>query len=489
MTSRTTSRAPWRRPRAAGLVLGLVAALTGVAVLGGSVASGSSRRTALRGIHKIRHVIIIFQENRSFDSYFGTYPGALGIPMRNGKPTVCVPTLGSTHCVRPYVNHADLNGGGPHDAINSAADIAGGKMNGFLIQAEQGRRDCVDPTDPACTNSAVADVMGYHVGTDIPNYWAYAKHFVLQDHMFESVHSWSFPSHLYLVSGWSANCAKVNDPMSCKSALDPTDRTVSSPTPFAWTDLTYLLHKHHVSWAWYLDGGAAPVDLRLFEVRSGIPASFIGGVPKIWNVLPGFTDVHTDHQVANIQTDDEFFDRAAKGRLPAVSWLLPDGPDSEHPPALVSTGESYVTRLVDAVMHSPDWKSSAIFITWDDWGGFYDQVVPPRFDALGYGIRVPGLVISPYAKKGYVDHQTLSFDAYLKFIEDDFLKGQRLNPATDGRPDSRPNVRENARILGNLAKDFNFRQKPRKALILPACPKTTLTGVPSPAPNCTAPFG
>ena len=89
-------------------------------------------------------------------------------------------------------------------------------------------------------------------------------------------------------------------------------------------------------------------------------------------------------------------------------------------------------------MRSKDWRSSAIFLTWDDWGGFYDHVTPPRVDSLGYGIRVPGLVISPYARQGYIDHQVLSPDAYLKFIEDDFLGRQRIDPKTDGRPDSRP---------------------------------------------------
>ena len=94
-------------------------------------------------------------------------------------------------------------------------------------------------------------------------------------------------------------------------------------------------------------------------------------------------------------------------------------------------------------MNGPEWKSTAIFVAWDDWGGFYDHVPPPTVDQNGYGLRVPGLVISPYAKRGYIDHQTLSFDAYAKFIEDDFLDGQRLDPKTDGRPDPRPDVREN----------------------------------------------
>ena len=130
-----------------------------------------------------------------------------------------------------------------------------------------------------------------------------------------------------------------------------------------------------------------------------------------------------------------------------------------------------MTRLVNAAMRGPDWNSTAIFVVWDDWGGFYDHVVPPKVDQSGYGLRVPGLVISPYARTGMVDHQTLSFDAYLKFIEDDFMSGQRIDPATDGRPDSRPDVRENAPGLGNLTADFNFSQQPRPPMILAPCPR------------------
>jgi phospholipase C len=147
----------------------------------------------------------------------------------------------------------------------------------------------------------------------------------------------------------------------------------------------------------------------------------------------------------------------------------------------VSYGQSYVTSLINAVMRSPDWDSSAIFLAWDDWGGFYDHVVPPRVDQNGYGLRVPGVVISPYAKQGYVDHQVLSFDAYDKFIEDDFLHGQRLDPATHGRPDPRPDVREDERILGNLVDDFDFAQRPRPPVILPVHPQTALTGTPTAA--------
>src|SRR5205814_791251 len=149
-------------------------------------------------------------------------------------------------------------------------------------------------------------------------------------------------------------------------------------------------------------------------------------------------------------------DAAARhGTLPAVSWIAPNQPESEHPPATPAAGQAYVTGLVNAVMRSPDWGSTAIFLTWDDWGGFYDHVVPPNVDGNGYGIRVPGIVISPYARRGFVDHQTLSHDAYNKFIEDDFLGGRRLNPRTDGRPDPRPDVRESNPLLGDLAADFD----------------------------------
>ncbi|HZT07464.1 MAG TPA: alkaline phosphatase family protein, partial [Chloroflexota bacterium] len=156
------------------------------------------------------------------------------------------------------------------------------------------------------------------------------------------------------------------------------------------------------------------------------------------------------------------------------SWLVPNSKVSEHPPHSISAGMGHVTNVVNAIMNSTDWGSTAIFLSWDDWGGFYDHVAPPIVDGNGYGMRVPAIVISPYAKRGFIDHQVLSFDAFNKFIEDDFLRGRRLDPATDGRPDPRPDVRENEPQLGDLAKDFDFKQKPRKPVILPVHPKTDM---------------
>jgi len=435
----------------------------------GSSSPGSQLQNS--DIHKIKHIVVIMQENRSFDSYFGTFPGADGIPMQNGVPTVCVNDPLTSQCVRPYHDAQDLNHGGPHGAPNARADIDHGKMDGFIAQAENGKGSCVNPEDPACSGNGQTDVMGYHDFHEIPNYWAYAKNFVLQDHMFEPDASWSLPSHLFLVSAWSARCSIKGDPASCVNNIQgpvTLQRADNYNADYAWTDLTYLLHKANVSWAYYVAPGTQPDceddAASCASVRQGAKT------PGIWNPLPNFDTVQQDGQLSNIQSVNNFYTAAKNGTLPAVSWVTPNGNESEHPPALVSVGQTYVTGLINAIMQGPDWDSTAIFLAWDDWGGFYDHVVPPVVDENGYGLRVPSLVISPYAKQGYIDHQTLSFDAYLKFIEDDFLNGQRIDPRTDGRPDPRPDVREDASILGNLLADFDFNQSPRPPMILPVNP-------------------
>jgi hypothetical protein len=268
---------------------------------------------------------------------------------------------------------------------------------------------------------------------------------------------------------------------------DPTKVQPTSTSPiYAWTDLTYLLHKRQVSWGYYVVAGAEP-DCRNDASVSCAPVPQKAATPGIWNPLPYFDTVRNDGQLSNIQDVSNFYTAAKAGTLPAVSWVVPSVDVSEHPPSPDRAGQSYVTSLVNAVMKSPDWSSTAIFLAWDDWGGFYDHVVPPRVDVNGYGLRVPAMVISPYAKRGYIDHQTLSFDAYAKFIEDDFLGGQRLNPRTDGRPDPRPTVRENVAILGDLTNDFDFSQAPRPPVVLPVHPVTTLAAtVPFPPPAPTA---
>ena len=440
-----------------------------------------------RGIHKIKHIIIIMQENRSFDSYFGTYPGVDGIPRKHGEFTLCVPDPATGNCVFPFHDANDENGGGPHGASNATADVDGGKMDGFIGQAENAAKGCLNPDNPACTNSATPDVMGYHDGRDIPNYWAYAGEFVLQDHMFEPNASWSLPEHLFQVSEWSAFCTQHDVPSSCKNALQSPgnpigfDGATKAPI-YAWTDLTYLLHQAGVTWGYFVLKGTEP-DCEDDEKEDCLPVAQDAKTPGIWNPLPYFDTVKNDGELGNVQTMENFITEAQNGTLPAVSWLAPSGDVSEHPPALISAGQTYVTHLINTVMQGPNWKDCAIFLAWDDWGGFYDHEVPVTVDQNGYGLRVPGLVISPYAKRGYIDHQNLSFDAFVKFIEDDFLSGQRLDPATDGRPDPRPDVRENASQLGDLIDDFDFDAPKHRRFILPEYPKTDLVPPPSSSGN------
>jgi phospholipase C len=448
-----------RRARRAVLASFLLCGVACAAFAATTAATGSASSSgAVSGIHKIRHVVIIMMENRSFDEYFGTYPGADGLRRnKQGQLTACIPDPRAGHCQRPYHDTTADNGGGNHLSGDVPLDEDRGKMDGFIKVAETETRNCGAVVHPKCKPSGPVDVMGYHTAQDLPNYWTYARNFVLQDHLFSPVASWSFPTHMYMVSAWSASCSRKDVAMSCTNdPVWPIPKAVSQHTKkqlnFAWTDITYLLDKHHVSWKYYVD-----------------PKT-----PFIWNTLPYSTDVHQDGQTGNIQSISHFYADVRGGHLPQVSWMIPNDPYNDHPPSPINTGESNTTLWINTIMKSSAWDSTAIFLAWDDWGGFYDHVIPPRVDGNGYGFRVPGLVISPYAKKGYIDHQTLSFDAYLKFIEDDFLGSQRLNPKTDGRPDRRPDVRENARILGNLVNDFNFQQAPRKPLLLPTNPKTDL---------------
>jgi phospholipase C len=510
-TRRTRSRTGLAAAVIAGSVAhrGVVALTSATALITGLLAactasSGQARdphNVVPAGIHKIRHVIIVMQENRSFDTYFGTYPGGTGIPMKNGVPTVCVPKP-SGGCTRPYHDASDINGGGPHSTVDAVADVDGGKMDGFIKRQQVGIKRsarCATRSKPGCR---LGSVMGYHTAAEVPNYWAYAKNFALDDHMFESVRSWSLPDHLYIVSGWAARC-RNRSPMSCSGHINPYEigtfnqmvkeeqATGKTPLDLAWTDITWLLHEHHVSWAYYIQKGAQP-DCQNDSAITCRPVRQGPHTPGMWNPLPLFTDVHQDHQLHRIQDLPRYFAAAKAGTLPSVSWVIPSAPVSDHPSASVHRSQAYVTAVINAAMKSPDWDSTAIFLAWDDWGGFYDNVVPPRVDRNGYGLRVPAITISPYARKGYIDHQILSSDAYLKFIEDDFLGSARLDPKTDGRPDRRPDVRENVPLLGSLIADFNFSQAPRSPVLLPTNPPTDSPHIPAyfretgPCTGCTS---
>jgi phospholipase C len=380
----------------------------------------------------IKHIVIIMMENRSFDNYFGAFPGANGIP---SNPN-CNPDPKAHTCVLPYHDTALVNYGGPHREANTTADLDGGKLDGFIIQAE---------TAPFNSDPNPDEVMGYHTCAEIPVYCDYAKQYTLADDNFSPSTSWSTIAHLYLVSGWSAQCSRTGDPMSCTSDLD-----VDWPTfpDYAWTDITWLLHAHGVSWAYF----APPNGFQLEGDGDGEGPDRSIGLSG-WDPMPDFDDVGIDGETGDVQKTSTFHAKATAGLLPAVSWLMPPYNSSDHPTESIANGQAWVKKQVDAVLNGPDGPSTVILLTWDEWGGFYDHVIPPVIDGEGYGFRTPLIVIGPMVKNGHIDHQLLSSDAYLKFIEDVFLGGARLD-ANDGRPDSRPDVRENTPGLGDLRNDL-----------------------------------
>jgi phospholipase C len=431
----------------------------------GSESHGDASTAPPSTAGKIAHVIFIMQENRSFDHYFGMFPGADGFTLdAQGNPTNCNPDPNADGgCVKAFHDPTDSNSGGPHSAASFQTCSDNGKMDGFIKNAETTKKSCADPNDPGCASGKLVDVMGYKTGADIPNYWAYAKAFTLLDHHFESVASWSWPMHQFMVSEWAATCTSAS-PMSCTSDIGLTEPNAAKS--YSWTPLTYLLDAKKVTWRYYLAQGTTP-DCDNDEAECP-PVTQLASVASIWNPLPFFDVVkNAKEQTTNVLPIDHFYQDVKAGTLPAVSWIAPAGEVSEHPPNLVSEGQAYVTSLVNVIMQDPTlWKDTVIFLFWDDWGGFYDHVSPTKVDANGYGFRTPGIILSAWVKPEYIDHRPLSFDAYAKFVEDTFLVGQRLDPSNDGRPDSRPDVREALPTAGDLRLDFDFSQTPNKPVVL-----------------------
>ncbi len=439
-------------------------------------------------LRRLKHLIFIVQENRSFDHYFGTFPGADGFPY----PLPCLPSNWyPSQCFTPYPNHKDNQAGGPYSSNYQEHDIDGGLMDGFVKEREKElqiegcqppsrargavrrERDALREQQVVTANDeeigphlakCTMDVMGYHDGSDLPNYWAYASAYTLQDHMFESVHSQSHPGHLMLFSGWSAKC-QLNPPEVDSCIADANPGNIwgpDTPEPYLWTDITYLMNQHNVSWRVYLDGGLGVLHDHT-------------KVGPLWDVLPGFETVQEDGQVGNAENYllTDFFNDVANDTLPDVTWVLPHYNDSEHPLAPVSQGQAYVTGLMNAIMQSPTWLNSATFVVYDDMGGFYDHEPPPfQLDTLGLGVRVPAYIVSPWINANYIDHQVCSTDCYLKFIEDVFMNGARMS--SSGRSDPRADYRDESPYLGDLSLDFDFKYPPRPTLILPTYPMSKL---------------
>ena len=459
-------------------------ALSACALAGFSVSLASAQTK-----YPIKHVVIIMQENRSFDNYFGTYPGADGIPTG-----ICVPLDPANPpngCVLPFHDPNDVGSGGPHRDVDAKVDIDDGittvKEDGYVLSQINAPTKCTDPNNPNCAPSHDGvlrhDVMGYHDGSDIPNYWAYAANFVLQDRLFAGVRAWSLPSHLDLASEWVAACTDNSDASTCRTA--PTLLKPTSTTQYPWASLFQLLDTYNVSWKYYLGTGLEP-DCEDDEMTCD-PQLQTASVPSIWNTAPYFQYVKQQgagYLALHDVDSKRFLADIAAGQLPQVSWIVPSSVYSEHPPSGITAGMEYVTSLINAVMQSRYWQNTAIFVAWDDWGGFYDHVEPPNVDASqykntpvqGFGIRVPGLMISAFARPGYIDHSLYSFDSYATFFEDLFAGGARLDPAKLGNPDHRPDIRDaltevsflygRTERIGNFMDEFDFAQPPRPPLLL-----------------------
>lgn len=342
----------------------------------------------------INHIIIIFQENRTFDHYFGTYPGANGLPANISLPI----TKGSNITVKPFHLNKLCTPDMHHDTPAASVAYDGGKMDGFVYGE----------------NSSVT--MGYYVNSDIPYYWNYAQNYVLMDNFYSSQMGASLTNHLYIISG---QCGKIGCVL----------RT------FNFSVIMDELDAKGISWKYYTGNSTGC------------------HVASLWNPLPNFQSFITNQsRMQNLVPNSQFLTDLANNNLPSVSWVMPTPAISEHAPYKVTTGENYVAHLVNAVMNSTYWNSCAIFITWDDYGGWYDHVAPPQIDKFGLGFRVPCLVISPYARQGFIDHTQSEFCSILKFIE--------------VRYDLSPLTQRDA-TTSNMLEAFNFWQPLRKSSIIP----------------------
>jgi phospholipase C len=368
-------------------------------------------------VKKIQHIVFIVKENRTFDNYFGTFPGADGAT----RGTI------STGRVIPLGHTPDRTG---HDIGHSWRDailaIDGGKMDRF---------------DLIGGGNVRGEYLAYTQLTerDIPNYFAYARRFVLADRMFSSLTGPSFPNHLYTVGAQSGGA--INNPRDsrgtwgCDSDEGSTVQVmdargvVTQQFPcFDFQTLADTLEDARITWTYY-----AP--------RRGEPG-------YIWNALDAINHIRqTPLWTSHIAADSQFVDDARTGKLPAVSWLV-TGRASEHPPASSCMGENWTVQQLNAVMAGPAWASTAVFITWDDFGGFYDHVPA---DAFGFGPRVPLLIVSPYAKPGYISHTRYEFSSLLSFVE--------------ARYDL-PSLTARDREANTILDSFDFTQPPKSPLTL-----------------------
>ena len=408
------------------------------------------------GLNKIKHFIFIMQENRSFDSYFGTYPGANGLPSG-----ICLPNPNGGPCVAPHHDAKTVDFDPPHLAADAQTEINGGKMNGFLTAAVAKAKSskypiCGTTSTPCKEGQDPRDTLAWQDARDVPNYWNYAHLYVLQDHMFSSTAANTLPNRVYMLTGQDGQT-------NGKATLSPIS-PLSQETEIRIPAITDVLTAHDVSWRYYVaDGTKLDTRGQVIPTTPTVPEAPLR--ISLLNPLPALIGIRTNAiQRSRIVNTAEFYQDAHDGTLPEVSWVVPTLALSEHPPYDTRVGMAYVTGLVDAVMAGPDWDSTAIFISYDEWGGFYDHVAPPHLGEKSLGPRVPGLVISPYARQGYVDHTVYTTASWLKMIEERF---------------DLPTLTDRDALAHDMRADFDFTQNPRTPVAL--APTIQGTAYPVPA--------
>jgi phospholipase C len=378
----------------------------------------------------IQHIVFIIKENRSFDTYFGTFPGAEG-------STSGLISTGERIQLKRAQDRMPRDIG--HDWEDARRAMNGGRMDRFdLVRNGNVNNDFLSMTQ--------------FLSSDIPNYWSYAEHFALADHMFTSLAGPSFPNHLYTVASQAGGA--ISNPDSFRWGCDAEARTtveVMSPSGavtrqypcFDFPAVTDGLDAAGTSWRYY-----APAQ---------------GQRGYIWSALDAIRHIRFGPAwEKGVMPFERFTDDATRGALPGVSWVIPDFEVSEHPTVdsfagttlnvSACAGENWTVQQINAIMRGPAWPTTAIVLTWDDFGGFYDHVPPPAVDTLGFGPRVPLIVISPYAREGTVSHTVYEFASVLQLIE------ARYKTKALGLRDVEAN---------SLLDMFDFSQTPAPPLILP----------------------
>ncbi len=385
---------------------------------------------------QIKHIIFFIKENRTFDNYFGTYPGANGATMALDSAGQMVPLRHQADQV-PDINHSSQNAMLAYD---------NGKMDRFdQVPGSKPLNGGSAPPAPYANNSLTQMYQ-----SDIPNYWRYAQNFVLGDNMFSSLMGPSFPNHLYTIAAQSGGV--INNPLTDKNVgtLGNAAKGWGCDIPNQQVQVKGSDNEIKVVDACFnFQTLADELDAKGYSWRYYAPPS--GEKGYIWSTFDAIKHIRYGPDWQNVVPTEQFLTDVAAGHLATVSWIVTPAQYSEHAPASVCVGENWTVKMLNALMKSSLWSSSAVFLTWDDWGGFYDHVPPQQIDGYGLGFRVPLIVISPYAKKGYIDHTQYEFSSMLRFAEDEL---------------GLPTLTSRDRRANDMMNAFDFNQSPRPPLIL-----------------------